>query len=153
MKFEVTTLHAGLIGFAERMLIMQRVLTLLVVATLLVLPGLASAEAPQTSGTMSVATFMAKAEALQAKGAMAFFSSDISLLKGEVTGSAQAFRRQVKAEAASGKPSACLPEHASLTSDDLLAHMRSYPAAARPRIPVSEAVAQLFRKRYPCPAR
>ena len=132
---------------------MPRILTSLAVATLLVLPGLTSAETPQAPGAMSVATFIAKAEALQAKGAMAFFSSDISLLKGEVAGSAQAFRRQIKAEAASGKPSACLLGRASLTSDDLLAHMRSYPAGARPRIPVSEAVAELFRKRYPCPAR
>jgi hypothetical protein len=30
--------------------------------------------------------------------------------------------------------------------------MQSYPAAARPHIPVSTAVADLMRKRFPCPA-
>lgn len=132
---------------------MQRVLIVLAVAISPVLPGAASAETAQQPGTMSVAVFLTKAEALKAKGAMAIFSSDIGLLKSEVTSSAQAFRRQAKAEAASGKPSACLPEHATLTSDDLLAHMLGYPVAARPRLFVSQAVAELFRKRFPCTAR
>lgn len=102
---------------------------------------------------MSVAEFVARAEALQAKGALAFFSSDIGLLKAEVASSAKAFRQQLKVEAANGKPSACPPERASITSDDILAHMRRYPVAARSRIPVSNAVADLFRKQFPCPAR
>jgi len=132
---------------------MRRALFSLVAAISLALPAIAVAETAQQPGTMSVAVFMAKAEALQAKGAMAFFSSDLGLLKAEVTGSAQAFRRQLKAEAANGRPSACPPEHAAMTSDDILTQMRSYPAAARPRIPVSVAVADLFRKRFPCPSR
>ncbi|WP_421852759.1 hypothetical protein [Novosphingobium sp.] len=117
------------------------------------LPAQVGAQAGPQPGSMSVATFLAKAEALKAKGLMAAFSSDIGLLKAEVTGSAQAFRRQLKAEAASGKPSACPPERAALTSDELIAHMQSYPVATRPRIPVSAAVSDLFRKRFPCPAR
>lgn len=132
---------------------MKRVFTVLVSAIWLVMPGFALAEDGQQPGPMPVAVFMAKAEALQAKGAMAFFSSDVGLLKAEVTGSAQAFRRQLKAEVVGGKPSACPPEHAALTSDDILAHMRAYPAAARPRIPVSQAIADLFRKSVPCTGR
>lgn len=107
--------------------------------------------APTTApGTMSVATFLAKAEALQAKGMMAMFASDVSLLKAEVAGAAGAYRRQLKQEATSGKPSACPPEHAALNSNELIAQMRTYPAADRPRIPVTQAVADLIRKRYPC---
>ena len=113
----------------------------------------AFAEAGQRPGAMPVSVFMAKAEVLRAQGAMALFSSDIGLLKAEVSGSAQAFRQQVKVEAANGRPSACPPEHAAMTSDDLIAQMRSYPANARGRILVSEAVADLLRKRYPCPSR
>ena len=115
--------------------------------------GPAVAEADQRPGAMPVSVFMAKAEALRAQGAMALFSSDIGVLKAEVSGSAQAFRQRVKVEAANGRPSACPPEHAALTSDDLIAQMGSYPANARARIPVSEAVADLLRKRYPCPSR
>jgi hypothetical protein len=125
----------------------------LVLAALATLPATVSAETVTPPGSMSVATFLAKVEALKAKGLMAAFSSDVGLLKGEVTGSAQAFRRQLKAEAATGKPSACPPERAALNSDELIAHMQSYPVAARPRIPVSAAVGDLFRKRFPCPAR
>ncbi|KUR73783.1 hypothetical protein AQZ52_00830 [Novosphingobium fuchskuhlense] len=102
---------------------------------------------------MSVATFLAKAEALQAKGIMAMFSSDVTLLKEEAGGAAQAYRRQLKQEAAAGKPSACPPEHGSINSNDLIAHMQTYAAADRPRISVGQAIADLFRKRYPCPAR
>jgi len=149
----VTTLQAGLFCNAESISAMKRVPITFALAVWLASSGLATAETSQQPGSMSVAVFMAKAEALQAKGAMALFSSDIGLLKSEVTGSAQAFRRQIKAEVANGKPSACPPERAALTSDDILAHMRGYPAAARPRIPVSQAVADLMRKRFPCPAR
>lgn len=125
----------------------------LAVAALAALPATVSAETTVPPGSMSVATFLAKAEALKAKGMMAAFSSDIGLLKSEVTGSAQAFRRQLKVEVASGKPSACPPERAALTSDELLTHMQGYPVAARSRIRVSDAVGDLFRKRFPCPAR
>ncbi|WP_253185954.1 hypothetical protein [Novosphingobium sp. NDB2Meth1] len=101
-------------------------------------------------GAMSVATFLAKAEALKAKGMMALFASDVGLLKSEVANAAAAYRRQLRQEAITGKPSACPPEHAALNSDDLMAQMRTYPAADRPRIPVTQAVADLIRKRYPC---
>lgn len=131
---------------------MTRALLSLVFAASLVLSGSAGAETARQPGTMSVAVFMAKAAALEAKGALALFSSDFSVLKTEVASSAQAFRRQIKAEAASGKPSACPPERAALTSDDILVQMRGYPVDARPRILVSVAIADLIRKRYPCPA-
>lgn len=112
----------------------------------------AAAETGQGAGAMSVALFIAKAEALQAKGALALFSSDYGQLKAEVTGAAQMFRRQIKVEAAAGRPSACPPERAALTSDDILTHMRSYPVGVRPRITVAAAVADIFRKRFPCKA-
>lgn len=118
------------------------------------LPAAVRAEGAPQPGAMSVATFLAKVEALKAKGMMAVFSSDIGVLKAEVTGSAQAYRRQLKTEAASGQqPSACPPERATLNSNELIAHMQSYPVAARPRVSVSAAVGDLFRKRFPCPAR
>jgi hypothetical protein len=119
----------------------------------LILPGAVTAETGQRPGAMSVAVFLAKADALRAKGAFALFSSDYGKLKAEVTGAAQAFRSQVKAEAAAGKPSACPPKGAALTSDDFITHMQSYPVAARARIGVADAVADIFRKRFPCPAR
>jgi hypothetical protein len=132
---------------------MMRLFTMLILLLTLILPGAVAAKTDQRPGTMPVAVFLAKAEALRAKGAMALFSSDYGQLKAEVAGAAQAFRRQIKAQATNGTPSACLPERAALSSDDVLAHMRSYPANARARIPVADAVADLLRKRYPCPSR
>lgn len=125
----------------------------LALAAMAALPAQVCAEAAPPPGSMSVATFLAKVDALKAKGVMAAFSSDVGLLKAEVTGSSDAFRRQLKVEAASGKPSACPPERTSLGSDVLIAHMQSYPVAARSHIRVSEAVSDFLRKRFPCPAR
>jgi hypothetical protein len=126
---------------------------LAIAAAGLLLTGAIRAETGQQTKPMSVGVFLAKADALKAKGAMALFSSDVSMLKLEVANSAQAFRRQLKVEAANGRPSACPPKQASLSSDALLAHLRGYPATARDRITVPEAVAQLLRKQYPCPSR
>ncbi|MFM9937794.1 MAG: hypothetical protein ACKVOL_16540 [Novosphingobium sp.] len=102
---------------------------------------------------MPVAVFLAKADTLRAKGALALFSSDVGLLKAELNASALGVRKQIKAEAAVGKPSACPPDRAALTLDDILTQIRSYPVEARARIPEYNAVADMIRKRYPCPAR
>jgi hypothetical protein len=101
--------------------------TTIAIVLILLSFGPAAAEPDQRPGAMPVSVFMAKAEALRAQGAMALFSSDIGVLKAEVSGSAQAFRQQVKVEAANGRQSACPPERAALTSDDLIAQMLTVP--------------------------
>jgi hypothetical protein len=103
-------------------------------------------------GDMSIATFLAKADALGAKGPMAMFSSDLSLLKAEAKGGAQAYRAQLHQEQATGRPSSCPPPHAPFTSDDVVAQMITYPVAQRSHTSVRTAIADLFRKRFPCPA-
>lgn len=103
--------------------------------------------------TMSVATFLAKAEALQKKGAMALFSSDIGKLKGEIVNSGKQLREErLSAEKAGRKPATCAPPRgkASIGSNELLAHFRSIPPAQRNQ-PVKAAFASLLRKKYPCP--
>jgi hypothetical protein len=111
---------------------------------------LASAPAYAAPGDMSVAAFLAKADALRARGAMALFSSDYKLLKGEGTAAGQAYRARLIAERAEGKPSSCPPRPAPVNSDNLLAHMRSYPAADQARITINTAMADLFIKTWPC---
>ena len=112
-------------------------------------PGAALAQ----TGAMSVATFLAKADALRAKGPFALMSGDYKLLKAEVTGAAQAYRARLKGEQAAGRPSSCPPARAPFNSDDVMAQMRSYPAASRPHTSVATAVADLFLARYPCGGR
>ncbi len=101
-------------------------------------------------GTMTVATFLSKADALAAKGPLAAFSSDLSLLKNEVTFAGQAYRQKIKAEASTGRPSSCPPARAPFTSDDVIAQMKTYAVGNRQYVTVATAVADLFRKRYPC---
>ena len=57
---------------------------------------LASATAANAAtGDMSVATFLAKVDALKAKGPMALFSSDIGLLKNEAYAAGRAYRARL----------------------------------------------------------
>jgi len=111
-----------------------------------------AAMAQTVLGTMSVATFLAKVDALAAKGPWAAFSSDLSLLKNEVAYGGQTYRQQLKSEAAAGRPSSCPPPRAPFSSDDVIAQMKTYSVGNRQHVTVSTAVADLFRKRYPCRA-
>ncbi len=102
--------------------------------------------------SMPVAQFLAKAEALQKKGAMALFSGDIGLLKREIQNSGKQLRaEQIAAQKAGRKPATCMPAKASMNSNELLAHFRSIPAEQR-NMPVKAGLAGLMRKKYPCPA-
>ncbi|MBA4161006.1 MAG: hypothetical protein C0515_02735 [Novosphingobium sp.] len=101
-------------------------------------------------GEMNVATFLAKADALKAKGAMALFSSDINVLKAEGTAAGEAYRARLAKERATGRPSSCPPKGANVNSSDLLNHLRGYPAAAKPKVSMKQAMADFFIKKYPC---
>ncbi len=101
-------------------------------------------------GDMSVATFLAKVEALQAKGALAMFSSDIALLKAEGKAGGEAYRARLKKERAEGHPSSCPPEGVKINSDELVAFLRTYPAQQRPRVTIRQGVADYFIKKFPC---
>ena len=118
------------------------------VGVLLAAAPFASAQAQ----SMPVSQFLAKADALQKKGAMALFSSDFGLLKREIQNSGKQLRaEQVAAEKAGLKPTTCLPPKAAMNSAELLAHFRSIPPQQR-TMPVKAAFAGLMRKKYACPA-
>ena len=101
-------------------------------------------------GDMSVAVFLAKAEALQAKGPLALFSSDLELLKAEGKAGGEAYRARLKSERAAGRPSSCPPEGVKINSDELLAFLRTYPAGVRGRVNMRQGVADYFIRKYPC---
>jgi hypothetical protein len=101
--------------------------------------------------TMPVSTFLAKADALKKKGAMALLSSDIGLLKKEIQNSGKALRaEQVAAKKAGRKPPYCMPEKAKFNSTELLQHFEAIPPAQRGQT-VQTGFASLVRKKYPCP--
>jgi hypothetical protein len=102
--------------------------------------------------SMPVSEFLAKAEALQRKGPLALFSSDIGKLKAEVQNSGKALRAEQEAARNAGRtPATCMPAKAAVSSNELLAHLRTIPPAQR-GIPVKAAFASLLARKYPCPA-
>jgi hypothetical protein len=109
---------------------------------------------PLFAQSMPVSEFLAKADALQKKGAMALFSGEIGRLKAEIVNSGKQLRvERAAAEKAGRKPATCIPERgkASVDSNEVLAHFRSIPPGQR-GMPVKAAFAGLMRKKYPCPA-
>lgn len=123
---------------------MKRFLTVL---TLLIAMPMAALAAP---GDMSVSTFLAKADALKAKGMGALFSSDVALLKSEGKAAGENYKARLQREKAEGRPSSCPPPGVKINSDELLAFLRNYPAAIRPKVSMKQAMADYFIKKYPC---
>lgn len=123
----------------------MRTVGLFLCAALIASPAMAS-------GDMSVATFLAKADALKAKGLGALGSPDIKLLRKEAEAGGAIYRARLQSDKAAGKPPhSCPPKKASTNSDQFLSHLRSYPAATRPKTTITTAVFDLMKKRYPCP--
>ena len=104
--------------------------------------------------TMPAATFLAKAEALKKKGALALFSSDMGLLKKEMAGSANVLRTErLAAQKAGRKPAYCPPaKQSGLSPDEIIGHFRSIPPAQLQRMQVKDGFRGLLAKKYPCPA-
>ena len=103
--------------------------------------------------SMPVATFLAKADALKAKGAMALFSSDIGVLKREMQNAGLQLRAERQADIKAGrKASSCPPAKAALNSDELISAMRAVPPADRSRTPVKAVLRAHLIHKFPCPA-
>lgn len=115
----------------------------------LAVAGLA-APALATRGEMSVATFLAKADALRAKGLGAIGSPDIKLLRAEGQAAGQAYAARLAAERVAGKPSSCPPKGARPSSQEVLAHLRTYPVEKRAGLTMKAAMADYFIRTYPC---
>ncbi len=83
---------------------------------------------------------------------MALLSSDIGLLQREVQAAGLANRTERLARISAGqKPLACPPEKLGMSSDELIAAFRAIPPAQRTRVTIKDAMADMVRKRYPCP--
>jgi hypothetical protein len=115
------------------------------VLALTAVPALAS------DGNMSVATFLAKADGLRAKGPLALMSSDYKLLQAEGQAAGEAYSARLRQERAVGRPSSCPPQGTRPGSNQVLTHLRSYPVGARPGTTMRTAMADYFIRTYPCP--
>lgn len=117
------------------------------------LAAIALAFAPFSAAkAMTVADFLTRSDALQKRGAMALFSSELGLLKREVTTAATALRgERLAAQKAGRRPPYC-PNAASakMGSDQLLAIMRAVPPGDRARLQVKDALRAHFVRTQPC---
>jgi len=109
---------------------------------------------PAALHAMTVAVFLEKADALRSRGALAMFSSDLSLLKGEVRAAAAAVRAERLAAVRAGRrPAFCPPAPGGrFDSDELLRHFHAIPPAQRARMQVRDGLRSLLVRKYPCPA-
>jgi spore germination cell wall hydrolase CwlJ-like protein len=105
---------------------------------------------PLAAQAMTVDQFLAKANALKAKGMMAMLSSDIGVLKAEIAEATSAWKADKAARKAAGKaPLACAPEGTKMTSDDLLKWFAALPPAQR-AASVKDGFARVVIAHYPC---
>ena len=113
---------------------------------------LALAAAPAAASSMSVATFVAKADALERKGPLALLSGDLKLLTNQVKSDAASLRADNKAAEAAGRRKAyCTPEGGvKLNNRDILGAMRAVPPAQRASTDTKSALRAYFARRFPC---
>ena len=107
---------------------------------------------PMSAQAMSVAEFLAKANALKAKGFLALGSPDIKLLRGEVETAANAYRADIQAARAAGRaPHSCPPPkgQSKIGSKEVMAEFEAIPAAQR-GMSVKSAFYAMMKKRFPC---
>lgn len=112
---------------------------------LLIVPALANA--------MTVAEFLARAEALKAKGMMAMMSPDLPVVRSEMQAATAAYRSDVDAARAKGRTDlGCPPPkgQAKISSDTIMSDLAAIPKATQARITVKAALYDVMRKRYPC---
>jgi hypothetical protein len=102
------------------------------------------------TGDMTVAEFLARANAVKSRGMLAVFSSEYRALKNEGAVALRGYREQLAAERAEGRPSSCPPRNIRVDSDVVLNHLRTYPASDRDRVDLHQAVADYHRRTWPC---
>lgn len=117
--------------------------------------ALAVALLPAAAQAMTVATFLSKADTLKSRGLLAIGSPDIKLLQDEMKQVSTAYRDRLVADRTAGRPPhSCPPPKgkAKLNSDELLAYLRTIPAAQRETMSMQTAFFALMAQRYPCRA-
>jgi hypothetical protein len=105
---------------------------------------------PAAAQAMTVDQFLAKADALKARGMMAMLSPDVGVLKSEMAEALQAWQARKAARKAAGKPPlACAPEGTTMSRDEMLGALAALPPAQRAGS-VRDGVARMFMAGYPC---
>jgi len=94
---------------------------------------------------MSSADFLAKADALRAKGMLAVFSSDLGLLKTEFLNAGKAWRAQAH------RPNACPPAGPLPADSDMIYGLvAAVPPPQRNTTSATDAIIAGLNRKYPC---
>jgi hypothetical protein len=102
-------------------------------------------------GDMTIAACLARADSVMRFGPLAAATPEGSRLKGEVIAAGKRYKARIDGQRKAGlKTTSCPPESGSLTPEEWLAHLRSYPAKVRRSVSVYTAFDALMKKRYPC---
>lgn len=104
------------------------------------------------AAAMPVSAFLAKAQALKAKGPLAIFSGDLKLLTNQVKSDAAQIREERLAAKAAGRPTAFCPpgNGAKLSDKDILSAMEAVPLSERARTDTRVALRAFLVRRHPC---
>ena len=107
---------------------------------------------PAAASAMPVSTFIAKAEALKAKGPLALFSGDLKLLSSEVKADSVALRGEnLAADKAGRRKAYCTPKAGvALSQNDIMAAMQAVPPPQRASTPTKDAMRTYLARRFPC---
>ena len=105
---------------------------------------------PATAQTMSVGTFLTRAEPLRANPLMALMNPDYAALKAEADGATRRLRADAAARRAAGKPPiACVPDGERIGITDMLAGLDALSPAEK-RLSLKDGYARVLGKRFPC---
>lgn len=124
-----------------------------VLAGVAVAPVLLGVTLSAPAAAMDVATFIAKGEALKAKGMLAMFSSDLKDIRAEAKEAARLYQLDKEARAKAGlPPNSCPPPGAKLGSMEFFDELKKIPVAER-GMPMKDGMAWVSRRKFPCPAK
>lgn len=120
--------------------------------TLRIAFAVALVAAPAAASAMPVTTFLAKANALKAKGPLALFSGDLKLLTNEIKANSVALRAENEAAVKAARPKAyCTPPGGvALGQNDIMQAMQTVPPPARASTDTKDALRAFLARRYPC---
>ena len=121
-------------------------LKLIVAAAAALAPAMASAQ------SMSAETFFQKAQALQRKGMMAMFSSDVKKLMKEAKAAGETARAQrLSTLKMGGKPRYCPPSGSQrMGSDEFMERLGAMSRIERLKIDMTEVMIRINSIKFPC---
>ena len=94
---------------------------------------------------MSAAEFLAKADALKAKGVLAVFSSNLGLLKTEFLNAGKVWHAQAH------RPNACPPPGPLAANSDMIySFVAAVPPQQRATTSATDAIVAGLNRQYPC---